>query len=99
MRQYKKCKFDGEINLQNNQNNQFVDDKYYSSNQCMAQQIARELRKAAERIEQLAKNESNVPEQTVNENLKFRHDHESQYYQNFGIEAVQRYQKYCKNMK
>ena len=100
-RQYKQCnKFDnGEININNGEVNKFVDDKYYTNNQCMAQQIALELRKAADRIEQLTRNESSKPEQTFNETLKFNHGHESAYYQNFGIETLQKYNEYYKNMK
>ena len=99
-RQYKTCKINGgEVNINSNSNNQFVDDKSYNTNNYMARQIAKELRKAAERIEKLGMNESKEQEQTVNESLRFKHGHESEYYQNFGSEAIRRYQKYYDNMK
>lgn len=99
-RQYKTCNnFNGEVNINSERENQFVDDKSYNTNNYMAQQIAKELRKAAERIEKLGLHESQEQEQTVNENLRFKHGHESQYYQDFGSEAIKRYQKYYDNMK
>ena len=100
-RQYKKCKINGEVKINNDQNTNFVDDRLYSTNNntYMTQQIAKELRKAAERIEKLGMNESAESEQIRENNLKFNHNHESEYYQHFGNEAINKYQKYYKNMK